>query len=143
VSPPIYPVHLALTIYLPQGFPVSLKQENAEVMHERGFNAPQFVGRPKPGKSQPTNSLSCMQIGLHVALLIIMTLSESELAQRNDTRCGRISILNCRSLSLGYAPPPQPLRRPLWLHTSMPTPQTMSDEASNAASPETSATAVK
>jgi hypothetical protein len=100
-------------------------------------------GNGKPGKSQPTSSLSCMQIISHVAVLIFVTSSGNKLDQRLDTRSGKICILNCRSLSLGNAPLPQPLRGPLWLHTSMPTPQTTRDVASSAASPETSATAVK
>jgi hypothetical protein len=37
-------------IYFPQGFPVSLKQENAEVMHERGFRCPTVCGATKTGE---------------------------------------------------------------------------------------------
>ena len=53
------------------------------------LDAPQFVGHQKPGKPQPTSSPSCMQIPLHVAGLIFVTSSESDLKQRLDTRSGK------------------------------------------------------
>lgn len=130
------------TTCLHKGFPVSLRQEDAEAMQdeaEEQLDAPQTVGHQKPGKPQPTSKPSCMQIPSHVAGLITVTLSESEFKQKLDTRSGKALHTQLPITVSQDAVAPQPL----WLHTSMPTPQTMRAESSGAASPEASATAVK
>lgn len=57
-------------ILFDQGFPVSLRYENAEVMREYLY-APQTVGLVKPGKSQPTSKPLCLQPATHVTVLVV------------------------------------------------------------------------